>query len=233
MSPLQAGILTIFSCLSLIIALYCLFFMVPVKRFYERIRSLGGGLKGTEALINGVRDSVAKRLEEIEHNAQEQLDAHCAALREALDELAEQTSALQQEAEALRKEAGQAASDRRRLSQRLESLTGRLQQLRSEVDAMEVELRQTVRQEVTDSFSTVESTVLAALESVQEEILYGTSTSPSPPPKRTTPPRTGGRTRTGRGNIITVEPLFTNARHRDESEPDEEEPPDSEEGEKD
>lgn len=231
MSPLQAAILTIFSCLSLIIALYCLFFMVPVKRFYQRIRRLGGGLKGTEALINGVRDSVTKRLDEIEANAQEQLEAHCKALRESLDALAEQTSALQQEADSLRKEAGQAASDRRRLSQRVESLSGRLQQLRSEVDAMEVELRQTVRQEVTDSFSTVESTVLAALESVQEEILYGTSTSPSPP--RTTPPRTEGRTRTGRGNIITVEPLFTNARHRDESEPDEEEPHDSEEGEED
>lgn len=233
MTFLQVAILTAFSAIALIVALYCLFFMVPVKRFYQRIRSLGGGLKGTETLINGVRDSVTKRLDEIEGNAREQLDARCEELRKSLDGLTEQTSALQRQTESLRKDAGQAGGERRKLSKQVQSVNGRLQQLRSEVDALEVELRQTVRQEVADSFSTVESTVLAALEAVQEEILYGTSTPSSPPPKRTTPPRTEGHTRTSRGNIITVEPLFTDAKQGGESEPDEGEAPDSEEDEKD
>ena len=68
MTFVQALVLTAFSCLSLVIALYCLLFMVPVKRFWERIRTLGGGLKGIEAHVDGVRSKVSRRLEEVEED---------------------------------------------------------------------------------------------------------------------------------------------------------------------
>lgn len=238
MSPLQAGILTVFSCVALIISLYCLFFMVPVKRFWERIRTLGGGLKGIEAHVNGVRESIGKRLDDVEKRTEAELTAFRAELEETLESLSRDNRKSRRELESLRKDVQSLQADLRstsadagKLAQRLESLTAEVQQLRSDFDALDVELQRAVQQRVADSFTTVESTVLSALEAIQEEILYGVSDSPTPsPPSRSAPPTSGSTARGPRENIITVEPLFANLRQEEreheEEEEEGEEPPD-------
>ncbi len=221
----QALILTAFSCLSLIIAIYCLLFMVPVKRFWERVRTLGGGLKGIEAHVDGVRSKIGSRLDGIEESTAERLEACRQELREALEKLSQEgrhtrrrVEDLQKELEAIRQELGAASTEGHRAAQRVEALTGQLQGVRSDLEGLDVELRQSVRQKVADAFTTVESTVLATLEAIQEEILYGVSgSSPHSPDhaKRPSPPAPARRTK---GNIITVAPLFANNRRGDQAE---------------
>jgi hypothetical protein len=123
-----------------------------------------------------------------------------------------------------------------KVAQTAESLTRELQQLRGDFDALDVELRESVRQLVADSFSTVESTVLSALDAVQEEILYGAS-EPSAPSGKTVQPRqkperrpttglsgsTGGH---GGDKIIPMGPLFADLNRVDEQ--PEAEPPEAE-----
>ena len=51
---------------SLIIALYCLLFMVPLKSFVERINSLGGGMKGIRAYIEGVKSETERQIADVQ-----------------------------------------------------------------------------------------------------------------------------------------------------------------------
>ncbi|MCD6416995.1 MAG: hypothetical protein J7M08_09920 [Planctomycetes bacterium] len=218
MSALQIGILTAFSCLSLIVALYCLIFMVPVKRFLERIRSLGGGLEGVQTHVRGVRDDIIRRLQAVEGRTEEQLAAGAEDLEKRLRKLHKQGDAAKRrldtaakDLESIRDELGATADGARQALQRVETLSSRLEQMRTEFEALEVELREAIRREVTDSFSTVESRALAALDAIQEQILYGATESGVPPPSA--PLRgPGAGARRKRGNIISVEPLFANPR---------------------
>ena len=197
---------------SLIIALYCLFFMVPVKRFWERINSLGGGMKGIEAHLSGVRDEFARRLNELESSTGQQIEEGRQAAQATLDRLGRDCRGVQREMEVLRKE----LESLQAVAQSTRSLTRELQQLRGDFDGLDVELRESVRQLVADSFASVESTVLSALDAVQEEILYGTS-GPSGGSRPRQPRRQAGPTSPdfarpggthGRDNIIAVRDLF-------------------------
>ncbi|MHC4592108.1 MAG: hypothetical protein ACYS8L_05370 [Planctomycetota bacterium] len=225
---------------ALIIALYCLFFMVPVKRFWERINSLGGGIEGVESHVAGVHDEIAGRLAGLEETIGEQITQSREAAQNRLERLAKDSRESQRELERLRKDvqalqAGlrQAGSDDMKVNRSLESLAKQLQQLRGDFDALDVELRESVRQLVSDSFNTVESTVLSALDAVQEEILYGASEPSSRPPKgleprqkpdRRPPAGFGGAERSPGDKIIPMEPLFAGL-HRNEkaAEPEKEE----------
>jgi hypothetical protein len=179
-------ILVGFSATALIVSFYCLLFMVREKNFWARIHSLGGGLRGIEAHVAGVKEELSGRLE---------------ALQKATSEA---TEALRQEAQAI---AGNS-----RLNQTVETLSNQLQQLRGDLDGLGVELRESVRQQVADSFLSVESTILAALDAVQEEMLYG-SAQPSgggtPFVARRPGPKPGPSGGDGeRQNIISMGPLF-------------------------
>ncbi|MHC5033671.1 MAG: hypothetical protein ACYTFZ_01380 [Planctomycetota bacterium] len=224
---------------ALIIALYCLFFMVPVKRFWERINSLGGGIEGVESHVAGVHDEIAGRLAALEEATREQIAENREAVQSRLDRLAKDSHESQRELERLRKDvqalqAGlrQAGSDNMKVNRSLESLAKQLQQLRGDFDALDVELRESVRQLVSDSFNTVESTVLSALDAVQEEILYGAS-EPSSRPTKVLPPRQkperrppSGLSTVERGpgdKIIPMEPLFAGLHPNGEKPPPEEE----------
>lgn len=226
----QAVVLILFSCASLIIALYCLFFMVPVKRFWERIRSLGGGMKGIEAHIDGVRDETGRGLAELESSMRQHVAQSRESAQTALDRLARESRETHRELEKLRKdlqalqaELRAAAGDSTKVAQGLASLTKQVHQLRNDFDALDVELRQSVRQLVASSFNSVESTVLSALEAIQGEIVYGASKSSDTtkpfrpdqePPRPTSPFNRGPRRRTPE-NIITVQPLFAGLRGDD------------------
>jgi Sec-independent protein translocase protein TatA len=218
MSTLHAVIVVVFSCLALIIALYCLFFMVPVKRFWERVRTLGGGIKGIEAHVNGVHDSINQQVEELRKETEERADSHREEVDQKLEELGRDDRKTRREVEALKGELKSAqeelhstAEQLRKAVRNMEALSKRVQQLRTDFDTLDVEVRESVRQQVANSFSTVESTVLSALEAVQEEILYGVTDGDSSEPPRREPPASpsgGGTARRTRDNIITVEPLF-------------------------
>lgn len=224
---------------ALIIACYCLFFMVPVKRFWERIRSLGGGMKGIEAHLSGVRDELDRRLNELASSARQQISESREAAQATLDRLAKDGRGARRDLEALRKDLQSlqaqlrgATADNSKVTQSLQSLTRELHQLRGDFDALDVELRESVRQLVGDSFASVESTVLSALDAFQEEMLHGASepsaaTRPSrlpQRPSRTSPDFAGGPTVRGRGNIITVQPLFADLRRDEKEEEADEEP---------
>ncbi|MFO7956723.1 MAG: hypothetical protein R6X33_06445 [Candidatus Brocadiia bacterium] len=218
MSTLHAVIVVVFSCLALIISLYCLFFMVPVKRFWERVRTLGGGIKGIEAHVNGVHDSVNRQVEQLREQTEERAEAHREEVEQKLEELSRDDRKTRRELEVVKGEVGAAQEELRETAEQLrkavrnmEALSKRVQQLRTDFDTLDVEVKESVRQQVANSFSTVESTVLSALEAIQEEILYGVSDGDSSEPPRREPPTPspgGGTARRTRDNIITVEPLF-------------------------
>ncbi len=237
----QIVILIVFSVSSLIIALYCLIFMVPLKRFRERISSLGGGMKGIESYVGGVRERVEARLGALEEQVQQQLDEGRQTAESAVDALARDQRELRREVEKLRKEAQslqaelrETRDDAMKVVRSHQALSKRLEQIAGDFDALDVELRESVRQLVADSFSSVESMVLSALEAVQEEMLYGPSEPSSSPkgfaPRRDQPrpaPRFAAGSDAERDNIITVEPLFARLRDeeregRDEGEPQQE-----------
>jgi hypothetical protein len=224
----QAVVLILVSFGALIIALYCLFFMVPVKRFWERIRSLGGGMKGIEAHVDGVRNEIRGRLDAVE-KAAEQCVAQAGQASEAVtSRLAREQREVKREMErfradlqSLQAELRQTANDTMKAQQSCEALAKRVERLLGDFDALDVELRESVRQLVAESISTVESTVLSALEAMQEEIVYVANGVPEPrengPNRSHTTSRPSGWTpapRRTHDNIITMEPLF--ARLRDE-----------------
>ncbi len=216
MPPLHTFVVVVFSCLALIIALYCLFFMVPVKRFWERVRTLGGGIKGIEAHVNGVRESISRQVEGLRQESREQAEAQRAEFEQKLEELARdgrkgrrRLETLADEIETTRQQLKSTAGELRKVMRNMEALSRNVQQLRSDFDTLDVEVRESVRQQVGNSFSTVESTVLSALEAVQEEILYGVCGDGSGPPHREPPPTgTGPGARRTRDKIMKLEPLF-------------------------
>ncbi|KPK62493.1 MAG: hypothetical protein AMK73_05990, partial [Planctomycetes bacterium SM23_32] len=132
----QTIVLIIVSFSSLIIALYCLFFMVPVKRFWERVRSLGGGMKGIESHVDGVRDEIRGRLSNLEMAAERQLAESREATQGALDKLARDNRETRRELERLRAdmqslqaELRGAATDTMKVGQSCEGLTKQVDQL--------------------------------------------------------------------------------------------------------
>ena len=232
MAPWQEMVLIILCCASLIISLWCIFNMVPVKRFSQLIRSLGGGVKGIEAHMDNVRDEIERTLAELENSTQQQV----AQVREATEAAVEKVGRESREArreldrvrndlQALQAELRGAAGDSRKVSRGVGELTKQLQQLRSDFDVLDVELRESVRQQVANSFTSVESTVLSALEAIQEEIVHGTGaphgrSTPLRPDKRHPSPAapfTRDATRRTPENIITVKPLFGELRQDEQA----------------
>lgn len=216
---LRFVILVVFSVCALIISLYCLFFMVQEKSFWARIHSLGGGLRGIETHVAGVKDELSKRLDALEKDADKRIEAvseeaqaSAEKLAKAGRETARELERLRRELQGLQAELREALAGNGRLNQTVETLTGRFQQLRGDFDGLGVELRESVRQQVAGSFASVESTILSALDAVQEEILYGVSRPGGPctpfparrPAARPSAPSGDG----DRQNIINVGPLF-------------------------
>jgi len=222
-------VMVCFSCAALIISLYCLFFMVPVRRFLAHIRSLGGGMKGMEAHLESMREEVSARLAELETSTQDQVAQAQEAAESALEKVSEESREARRELNRVRKnlqslqaELRETAADSSKVSRGASALTTQLQQLRKDFDVLDIELRRSVQREVANSFSSVESTVLSALEAIQGEIVYGTA-RPSDggngqPPEQ---PRTRTATPFGRSSERRmseqpkVQPLFPELQHQD------------------
>jgi len=221
----QEVVLIVVAVAAFVMSLYSLLFMVPFKRFrrfIERIDSLGGGMKGIETHVDGVHGEIKARLAELEEGTRKQVAESRQGATAAVDKLLREHREVQRELERLRRdvqslqaELRASGADTMKAGQSCEALTKQLQQLRNDFDALDVELRESVRQLVADSLSTVESTVLSALDAVQEEILYGSSGpagpgKPTPRGQEPVRPSTvfGPPERQTRENIIPVGPLF-------------------------
>jgi len=231
-----AVVLIITSLTALGLALYCRIFMAPLERFRERVNALGGGLKGIESHFTGVAGELQERVEALEENTSGQITETRASHQKAVKEQSRELREVRRELQALQKSLNGTAADASKAAQAAESLARQLAQIRNDFGALDVELRESVRQLVTDSLATVESTVLAALEAIQEEILHGVpapAAQPTPFGTRRSPskpassfdPAAGHRRRE---NIITVEPLFADMRQKgqqaDEADEAEEKP---------
>lgn len=226
MPPWLGVVLIITSLTALGLAVYCRVFMAPLQRFRERVSALGGGLKGVEAHFSGVAGELQSRVEELEGGtnarlaeARESLQGAVDGLRRDLREARGDVEKLRRDVQALQGDLRGTASDGMKVAQTADSLAKQLAQLRSDFEALDVELRESVRQLVGDSLATVESTVLAALEAIQEEMLHEVSepagpTSPFGARRGPSKPYEPGSGRGGRGNIITAEPLFAGLRHQ-------------------
>jgi len=237
MPPWLGVVLIITSLTALGLALYCRIFMAPLERFRERVNALGGGLKGIESHFTGVAGELHERVEALEEKTSGQITETRESLQGAVEgqardlrEVRREVDKLRRELQAVQEELHETTASVTRSAQAAESLAKQLGQFRSDFDALDVELRESVRQLVADSLATVESTVLAALEAIQEEILHGVpepSGTPGPfgtrrDSSKPAPSFDSGAGRGRRENIITVEPLFAGMRQKgQQTEPDE------------
>jgi hypothetical protein len=226
------------SLLALLLSLYCFIFMAPLKRFLNSINSLGGGLKGMQAHMAEVEADVKARLTGLEETSQQKIGEAHEAVQASVDKLENHVGEAGREREKLRKdmqslqaELRETAGDSRKVAHAVEALTERLRQMRDDIDGLDTELRESVRQLVSSSYSTVESTVLSALEAVQEEILYTVPADPGGAPKPSQPRKSNSRPAPAlnggpKENIISFEPLF-----KELSEPEGEDEESTDEGE--
>ncbi len=222
------GIVLILLCFaSLIIALYCLLFMVPLKRFVAKINSLGGGMKGIRAHVAGLQSETQKKIGALRESVTEELDGTRQELQDAVGALAKEMLQAQAGVQRLDRathnlQAGlrDDASDVRKLSATVNTLRKEAAELRNDFEALEVELHGSVRQLVSDSSQQLEGTVLSALEAVQDEMLRGTRKLRASRNSASGPGPGGPRPRLGRpvykgshgrpsGKIVAAEPLFS------------------------
>lgn len=234
---LQYVVLVMLSGFAALAACYCLFFTVKEKAFWARIHSLGGGLRGIETHVAGVKEELSNRLDAVETSTAEQAEALRQENQATADKLtksdregAREVERLRRELQSLQAELREAIAGNARLAQAVETLTGQFRQLRGDVDGLGVELRESVRQQVADSFMSVESTILAALDAVQEEMVYGVNQSAngggtSFNGRRTSPGASAPSGDGDRQHIISMGPLFANAAaQRDVAVSEEDEP---------
>ncbi len=177
------GVLLILLCFgSLLIALYCLLFMVPLKSFVNRINLLGGGVRGIRAYVDGMRSENEERIAALEDLLHEQLSA----LRAEMEGGIESGAASSRQAEAhmqqlertvqtLRAELGNSTAELRKLPASLDTLRRQLGEVRNDFEVLEAQLAGSVRKLVADSYQQIEGTVLSALGTVQDEMLRGSS----------------------------------------------------------
>ena len=174
---------------SLIIGLYCLLFMVPLKSFVERINSLGGGMKGIRTHVDGVKSETEQQIVAAQEHMEERLSEAQTGLRDAIESVADTAGQaheaivrLDRAAQSLQAAVRENAADARDLSASLGAAHKELEELKSDFAALHAELRGSVSRMVGEYYQRVEGTVLSALETVKDEMLRGAG--PRPPRDR-------------------------------------------------
>jgi len=228
----QAVVLILLCFVSLLISLYCLLFMVPLKSFVARINLLGGGMKGIETHVDGIRSETERRMAALEKQIRDGMDQLRAEVQAATNatgdkaaHLQESIQKLERAAHNLQAEVRATASDTRKMEAALATFRAGMEEVQNDFSALEGELRSTVNQQVNVSYQKLESTVLSALQAVRDDMLRGASRlrtwqAPSPPPP---PPITPKLTSNGwkdarrkpGSKIISAEPLFADAEKGD------------------
>ena len=242
----QVVMLILLCCASLIVSLYCLIFMVPVKRFWERIESLGGGMKGIESHVDGVADEFSRKTEDVERKAEQLVEENVGALQKAMrertitlqsrireaslhaQEAAKELPEIRQSLESLRNALQEQSTHNSQFSKSVDSLAERLEQMQRDFGSLDVELRESVRQLVSDSHQRVEGTVLSALDAIQNQIIRGVERPPGKPPVERFAPRQDATSesphRQDPRKIISAGPLFTPSENAEDQAEEQDEP---------
>jgi len=219
-STWQAMVLILLSVASLLIALYCLLFMVPLKSFVQRVNSLGGGMRGIRVYVDEVAGKTDARIAELQGLLQREVARLRTELTEGLRRVSdglEQARArageLERRLEGLRSELAMQGAGAERLRTDLEGLRSRLGELGTDLEVLGSELNGSVRALVEESYQGLEGTVLGALEAVQDQMLLGTARlrgvhGPGSPPGRSTERPRSDTHGTRRSKIISAVPLF-------------------------
>jgi len=248
MSTWQVLLLILLSCASLIIALYCLFFMVPIKRFWERIESLGGGMKGIETHVEGVRRETQGRIRDLEKEAKTSLEDQGRRLHGRIKTIASETqqtrdalAGLSEETATMRSDVSRQHEELEQLRKALDSLSRTLEQVHGDFNNLSAELAESVRRQASESYQEIESIVLAALDAIQNEILLraeeSRETVEADPRARRGRHSSGGASQGWRSRsdsspkIISAAPLFAEL-DRPSSEREERQQADDENGQK-
>jgi predicted nucleic acid-binding Zn-ribbon protein len=264
----QAVFLIVLCFASLIIALYCLFFMVPLRSFMKHVNSLGGGMEGMRSHVEGVRDEVESRIDSLAesfrgnltqqaqnlHQHEEKLQEHGETLGQHEKSLARQRQKLNRQKQELGASVSSAAQTARAAQEKLQAIEGVLHNVQAKLrerngdvsslakemetlrsrhaglsndfEVLESELQGEVQRSVKNSYRRLESTVLGALEELQDEMLRSTHEirGRKDGPGRAHPGtghhfHTGSAKKSG-GNgsnkIISAEPLFSEVEHDEE-----------------
>ena len=212
-------LLVFLCCASLIVALYCLCFMVPIRRFWARIGSLGGGMDGMKSHLEGVENEAARKMVDMEERVRQMIEESRNGLEERitklgvlLQQVSQGLGSLEGKVESLASTLRDDSSNILDLKKDLSSAGGDIGQLRSDLEALDVKLTQSVQLLVSGSFQQIEGTILSALGAIQNEMLTGVARPDTVPDPRGGPRdrvRPDSRRRTHPRNIIPAEPLFS------------------------
>jgi len=208
----------IIGCVAIIMSLYCIMFMVPLKRFWERIDTIGGGLKGVETYVDGIGEDVRRKLTDAGKTAAAQIEQARQENQQSVDEAVAQITHARSELQTVRNELkalesnlSQAQGGSDKVERGIEALNKRLRQMRRDFDSQEARLRDAARKQIADSFKTIESTVLSALDALHDEMLTAgpatTSTSSDRGSGGAWRGRSGGGGAARSGGTI-IRPLF-------------------------
>jgi archaellum component FlaC len=175
----QAIFLILLCFTSLIIALYCLFFMVPLKSFMNRINSLGGGMEGMRAHLQGIRNKIEKQISAMESDIsrkreddREEFIAGITDLRHATARLEQKLQESERTANSLQANIKDSTVRTRNLASEVKAIREDLNELQNDFAVFREELNGSLRQMVSNSYMELEATVLSSLEAIQEEILW-------------------------------------------------------------
>jgi len=236
LEPWHAITLIGISCVALIVSLYCLLFTVPLRRFWQQVESLGGGLEGVKKHTESIKADVSRRLESVEEDVHKKVEKQTEDLQQETRELArrveKKASALstrldqtREKMQELEKAIGGVQSrledgdrDREELERAVGKLSERIEDLESDFDSIDMELRESISRRVSESHKQVEARVLSALDAIQDQIL-GEAGGASAGPATESTGASGGRWHSpqedpegdekGGPNIISAEPLFS------------------------
>lgn len=182
----QAIFLIVLSFGSLVIALYCLLFMVPLKKFVQRIESLGGGMEGIKSHLSGIEAYFEKELQRMESRREERID-HLKTVTEERFETVEHKMQDMEKAMERHQNTGNAVGDAMEsMQQELQetmstcaNMERRLREMRRDMSVQGEETEGKLQKQVRESFYELEATMLSTLEVLRDELL--------PPKKNGTP----------------------------------------------
>lgn len=218
----QAIFLILLSFGSLGIALYCLLFMVPLKKFVQRIESLGGGMDGIKRHLDGVEAYFEKELQQIRSSGAGAIDEvrtenkqRLVDVEKKMHDVADAVARLRSGREELEKSIHTANKGLAESKAGWEEIEARLRELQHDISVMAEETEGKLQRQVKESFYELEATVLATLEVLRDELLPAEEKSDSRGRTHRSSFKSGGKSAHRRedevrdSKIISAGPLFS------------------------
>ena len=223
------------SCIAIILAVRCTLFSVPLKRFLERIDTIGGGIKGVETYVDSIDEDLRRKLTAADKTAAAQIEQARQENQQSVDQAVAQITHAREELDAVRNEMkalesnlSQAQGGSDKVGRDIEAMNKRLRQMSRDFDSQEARLRDAARKQIAEAGKTIESTVLSALDALHDEMLMAGPATTTAPPNRSSGGAWRGRSGGGpaaRGGGTIIRPLFGEPSAESGTESDAAEPP--------